>query len=77
MSASGERKVKHGDVFDDGDEYLRVCLATAENVWFQLYINKQRGTTWLGDTMRVEPYVQDNYEYKFNIIDIISNALKD
>jgi hypothetical protein len=77
MSASGERKVKHGDVFDDGDGYLLIFLSTAEGVWMRSYINKTSGTTFLSDTMRPKPLIWEGYEYKFNIMDIISNTLKE
>jgi hypothetical protein len=77
MSASGEREVRHGDVYDDGDGYLLIFLSTAEGVWMRSYINKTSGTTFLSDTMRPTPYVGRDYEYKFNIMDIISNTLKD
>ncbi len=77
MSASGEREVRHGDVFDDGDGYLLIHLKTSEGVWMRSYINQTSGTAFLSDTLRPAPYVGEDYEYKFNIMDIISNTLKE
>jgi hypothetical protein len=77
MSASGERKIKHGDVFDDCDEYYRIHLETANGVWTMLYIKKDGSVSWLGDAFRREAFSLPSYVYKFNIIDVISNALKD
>jgi hypothetical protein len=77
MSASGEHNIRHGDVFDDGDEYYRVHLQTPNDVWTQLYIRKDGNVSWLGDGFRKEAFTLHSYKYKFNIIDIISNALKE
>jgi hypothetical protein len=75
MSASGERNVKHGDVFDDGDGYFVIQLQTSEGVWLRSYINKTSGTAFLSDALRTKAFVGKDYVYKFNIMDVISNAM--
>jgi hypothetical protein len=74
MSANGEPK--HGDVFTDADGYTRVVLESSTDVWFTLLFTPS-GHSFMSDSMGVKPFKPSDSVYKFNLVDVISNILKD
>lgn len=74
MSANGE--LKHGDVYTDSDGYTRVLLESTSGVWFKIAFTPD-GTSYMYDNFSSKPYCPIDSVYRFNLVDIISNILKD
>ena len=74
MSASGEPK--HGDVFTDSDGYTGVLLKSSTGVWSTLLFTPS-GYSFMSESTSAKPYTFKDSVYKLNIVDIISNILKD
>ena len=75
MSANGEHK--HGDVYVDEDGYIRIMFMTVNDVYQNVFISPKKGLSWLDCTTRTKASVPKGSVHKFNVIDIISNILKD